>query len=235
MAVHIKHRALALAIALIGLASTASAQTLVEKQEVGNRGFTESATNFDPMRGWNDTSISLFERATVNPAARFAARFDVGSAGTGTGISFLSQVLGTFAAGTWLDLDFVYGIDRTARTGLAGSRDLLKFGFQTQSGSNWSWVDGAWGTMQSDSVTGLLSANGGQGIYGFEANGANVRVAFEGMSGIEAKGFNPWVDNVSVMSNTITTAVPEPESYAMLLAGLGAIGFMSRRRQARTA
>lgn len=35
------------------------------------------------------------------------------------------------------------------------------------------------------------------------------------------------LDNVSV------TAVPEPETYAMLLAGLGAIGFMQRRRQAR--
>lgn len=33
------------------------------------------------------------------------------------------------------------------------------------------------------------------------------------------------VDGVSV------TAVPEPESYAMMLAGLGALGFMARRRQ----
>ena len=34
-------------------------------------------------------------------------------------------------------------------------------------------------------------------------------------------------DNVSV------TAVPEPETYAMMLAGLGAIGFMARRRQVK--
>jgi PEP-CTERM motif len=33
-------------------------------------------------------------------------------------------------------------------------------------------------------------------------------------------------DNVSV-----TSTVPEPEAFAMLLAGLGAIGFMSRRRK----
>jgi hypothetical protein len=38
------------------------------------------------------------------------------------------------------------------------------------------------------------------------------------------------LDNVSV---TAVTPVPEPESYAMLMAGLGVLGFMSRRRQQR--
>jgi hypothetical protein len=37
------------------------------------------------------------------------------------------------------------------------------------------------------------------------------------------------------LSSMTVAAVPEPETYAMLMAGLGVIGFMSRRRKARKA
>jgi hypothetical protein len=36
-----------------------------------------------------------------------------------------------------------------------------------------------------------------------------------------------------ITSFAITAAVPEPETYAMLLAGLGMVGFMARRRKAK--
>lgn len=35
------------------------------------------------------------------------------------------------------------------------------------------------------------------------------------------------------VQSTLTAVVPEPETYAMLLAGLGAVGFMARRRQGK--
>ena len=38
----------------------------------------------------------------------------------------------------------------------------------------------------------------------------------------------------SLLSESMVTAVPEPETYAMLLAGLAAVGAMVRRRQNRT-
>jgi hypothetical protein len=38
------------------------------------------------------------------------------------------------------------------------------------------------------------------------------------------------IDNVSVMQTSVA-AIPEPETYAMFLAGLGLLGFAARRRQ----
>jgi hypothetical protein len=42
---------------------------------------------------------------------------------------------------------------------------------------------------------------------------------------MQNSAYGPALDNVSV------TAVPEPESYAMLLAGLGLMGAIARRRK----
>lgn len=41
-----------------------------------------------------------------------------------------------------------------------------------------------------------------------------------------------WTTTSVQMSITEVTAVPEPETYAMLLAGLGLMGFVARRRKA---
>ncbi len=60
--------------------------------------------------------------------------------------------------------------------------------------------------------------------YSFTASATSTTLAFQGMG----PTFNsyPQLDNISV-----TAAVPEPESYAMLLAGLGVVGTVSRRRR----
>jgi len=48
--------------------------------------------------------------------------------------------------------------------------------------------------------------------------------------GTGTSGLGAVVDNVSL---TNVTAVPEPASYALALAGLGVVGFVARRRQPR--
>lgn len=51
-----------------------------------------------------------------------------------------------------------------------------------------------------------------------------------GFWGANASG-NFYVDDVSVRQIVVTPPVPEPQTYGLLLAGLGAIGLVARRRK----
>lgn len=62
----------------------------------------------------------------------------------------------------------------------------------------------------------LSLAGGGGGLLSFKAVG-------------QSDAFGGSLDAVSVMK---VTAVPEPETYAMMLAGLGILGYVTRRRKA---
>lgn len=74
-------------------------------------------------------------------------------------------------------------------------------------------------------------ANGYQGAFpagqfvGFTAQGAEV---FDEVRFI-SNGNAFETDNHAVM---LSAPIPEPETYALMLAGLGAVGFMARRRRA---
>lgn len=50
------------------------------------------------------------------------------------------------------------------------------------------------------------------------------------LSGVTTTGPSTWIDNATIT----VTAVPEPETYAMLLAGLGLVGAAARRRMSVT-
>jgi hypothetical protein len=62
-------------------------------------------------------------------------------------------------------------------------------------------------------------------FIGFQA-GTTTNWAFAYEDGID------WdYNDMAVKVESITAAIPEPETYALMLAGLGAVGFMSRRRK----
>ena len=63
-----------------------------------------------------------------------------------------------------------------------------------------------------------------QVTFNFTATSALTQLSFA--AGGNADTLGGFIDNVSVMQ-----AVPEPESYAMLLAGLGLMGTIARRRK----
>lgn len=86
-----------------------------------------------------------------------------------------------------------------------------------------------WNFAGADSVT-VGSTFGGQvlvadGVFS-NVGGANVE------GGVFAKTVNEYGQiHVQTFNGAIPAAVPEPETYAMLMAGLGLVGFIARRRK----
>jgi hypothetical protein len=70
------------------------------------------------------------------------------------------------------------------------------------------------------------------GTFGFTflADSASMLLTIKGVS-LPAGNEFIGLDNVSVTPGTVT-AVPEPETYALMLAGLAAVGSIARRRRA---
>jgi len=73
---------------------------------------------------------------------------------------------------------------------------------------------------------GFSLTNGDQGFSQYVQFTANAGVAIKGL----VFSNSPMVDAFEV-ANFNVTAVPEPETYVLMLAGLGAVGFMNRRRR----
>lgn len=65
-------------------------------------------------------------------------------------------------------------------------------------------------------------------------NGNNLFRTPPALNNLEDNGFNAGDGSTVFYGGTITsvTAVPEPETYAMMLAGLAGLGFMARRKKA---
>jgi hypothetical protein len=183
---------------------------------------TESVTSVNTAGGITTVTFS----ATGGTASIF---FDNAASGgvkavTGTGAGFDDgHLVGQF--------DIVAGKGLSNFTTFAGGAGLgaTQYDFVTHSGSS---VDGAYisglsgpiGDMHFTSsqvipagtskTTGfhLGTPSNAPDIYPTAAAGGNLLLKVDG-------------------SNTFTSAVPEPETYALMLAGLGAIGFMTRRRR----
>lgn len=106
------------------------------------------------------------------------------------------------------NVDGVTSVSSTSGTGLSGLTDI-DFGTKFGKGSRNRLSENDWVRW---SVSGLT----------FGSSLTNMYVHVQGIDGGYSAKYTP------------VTPVPEPETYAMLLAGLGLIGFTARRRKQNT-
>ncbi|WP_349741535.1 PEP-CTERM sorting domain-containing protein [Roseateles cavernae] len=125
------------------------------------------------------------------------------------------------------------------RLGAANRADRLQFQYSTDASS---LNTGSWTSVSALDFGSIVTTGSARALNG-NSNSAAVSGSLSGLS--LAQGATVWlrwtdfnasgaddglaVDNFSL--NATLAPVPEPSSYALLLAGLGAIGFVTRRRR----
>jgi hypothetical protein len=125
-------------------------------------------------------------------------------------LTSVSQAIATTAGGTYA-LSFAY----SGRPDTAGGANSL--------------MNVYWGStlLTPTALVGTTSGVWQTYSQNVTALGSSSLLRFESIGPVSAPTYGSYLDNVSVMA-----AVPEPETYAMMLLGLGLLGFMARRKTA---
>jgi hypothetical protein len=132
----------------------------------------------------------------------------------------------------------IFGGNFLAAGPTSGAPATLSF-----TGSGVDYISFLWGSPDTYNTLTVTSTGGFTQTFsamslGFAVTNGNQSfsqyVQFAGLAGskITALTFNnaPAIDAFET-ANYSVTPVPEPETYALLLAGLGAVGFVARRRR----
>jgi hypothetical protein len=176
-----------------------------EQVSASNSQAAGSWGTYNSITGWTGTP-NIEVRDNVAGAAQNGSNFVELDTNNNSG---MYQVI---SGSGWYNLSFWY----SAREGVAAGSNGLGFNFGSLSGQVLTNVAGAPSGNVWQQYTGLVNLNGPTSLM-FYATG-------------KSDSLGGSLDNVSV-----TAAVPEPESYAMMLAGLGLMGAIARRRKSKTA
>ena len=147
--------------------------------------------------------------------------------------------------------DYFFGFSGTNLFGgqpLVGSGTLTTDGVTvTRNGRDAQAITGITGTYNGSTITALASVTGSDNYYyltdkfvsgnglGFTtAAGTNANL-FDSAGQYRINTTNPFQSGFVTATSSAVAAVPEPASWAMLILGMGAVGFAMRRRQKVTA
>lgn len=133
----------------------------------------------------------------------------------------------------------IFGGNFLAAGPTSGAPATLSF-----TGTGVDYISFLWGSPDTYNALTVTSTGGFVQTFsamslGFAVTNGNQSfsqyVQFSGLAGskITALSFDniPSTDAFETANYSVTTPVPEPETYALLLAGLGAVAFVARRRR----
>lgn len=196
-----------------GTARLAAASVSMSNADVGNSGI--EGISYDARNGGSFVTVKQ-----ENPIAVYSGTlgFGAGASGSSTMTALFSEkALASLGLATLSDVQTLASVDSFAGTAAADNLLLLSLGSRKL-----VEVDRHGQVLGSFDLSGVLADNAIEGVT-IDGKGTIYLVAEQLQTDDAPAG--------SMSQLIVLTPVPEPESWAMLLAGLGVLGGIARRRR----
>jgi hypothetical protein len=153
---------------------------------------------------------------------------------SGPGIELRNNIVGTASDGVnYIELDSSgnSSISQYINTSIGADYDLY-FDYSPRIGqlANTNGIEAYWNNEKLTTVTGKGGSNNNWNTLGFSVVGTgHDKLTFRAVGISDKLGGN--LDNISLTAVDVqVSSVPEPDTYALFLAGLGLLGVSARRR-----
>ena len=208
----------ALATLLSAGAASAATPELVVNGSFENNSISSSWAAVSSVTGWTSSASG-------------SSAFEIQKGSTQGGSSGFMPSAAAGVQYLELNTDRLTSISQTIAT-TAGSSYLLSFAYSGRpdtAGNASSLMNVYWGStlLTPSPLVGTTTPTWQTFSQTVSALGSSTLLRFESVGPTSASSYGSYLDNVSVS----VSAVPEPQTWAMMLLGLGLMAFIARRKR----